>query len=233
VLLAEEDDVELVGECSGGAEALDAIRRLRPDLLILDVQMPDIDGLNLVAQLEPEECPAIVFATANEEYALKAFEANSVDYLLKPIGIDRLRTTLNRAKVRAQQPRGKRFEASVQWLVDAPSRAGPRERLAVRVGSRYEVVRTGDILWVEAADNYVRLHSQSGSWRYRASMAEMEGMLDAARFLRIHRSIIVNVDQVKFIEPWGVGEHVLVLSDKTKLTSSRRYRQAIREVFDC
>ena len=117
--------------------------------------------------------------------------------------------------------------------MNTPTRKRHRDRLAARVGTRYEVVRTDDILWVEAADNYVRLHSASGTWRYRATMAELQRALNPAQFLRIHRSIIVNVDQVKFIEPWGVGEHVLVLSDSTKLTSSRSYREAIREVFHC
>jgi two-component system LytT family response regulator len=231
LLLAEEDDVVIVGESASGASAIEDIERFVPDLVFLDIQMPGVDGFDVVAQIDPANCPAIVFATAHDEYALRAFEANAVDYLLKPIGADRLHATLQRAKKRAARPRGERFEASLPALVDAPGSNGWRDRLPVRVGNRYEIVRADDLLWIEAADNYVRLHTRKGSYLYRATMSEITAALNPARFLRIHRSIIISVDAVKYIDRWGLGEHQFVLEDGTKLVSSRRYRQAIREVF--
>jgi two-component system LytT family response regulator len=232
-LLSREDEVELVGECAGGAEAVQEIQRLQPDLVFLDIQMPEVDGFDVVAQVGPENCPAIVFATAYDEFALRAFETSAIDYLLKPVSADRLRKTLARANARALGPPGERFGVSIPALVDVPGRGGWRDRLSVRVGSRFEIVRTEDLLWVEAADNYVRLHTRKGSYLYRATMSEIGTLLEPARFLRIHRSHIVNVNVVRFIDPWGIGEYQFVLEDGSKLNSSRRYRQAIREVFDC
>lgn len=233
LLLAEEDEVVIVGESASGAGAVGDIQRLLPDLVFLDIQMPGVDGFDVVAQIGPDDCPAIVFATAHDDFALRAFETNAVDYLLKPIAADRLRATLHRAKARATRPRGERFEAPVPALIDVPGHGGWRDRLSVRVGNRYEIVRAEDLLWVEAADNYVRLHTRKGSYLYRATMSEVTAMLNPSRFLRIHRSSILNADAVKYIEPWGLGERQFVLEDGTQLVSSRPYRQAIRTMFAC
>jgi two-component system LytT family response regulator len=234
-LLAGEPDVELVGECAGGRDAVARIRELRPDLVFLDVQMPEVDGFQVVAQLGPHDAPAVVFATAYDEFALRAFDAAAADYLLKPIGPERLAVTLGRVRARLFPARGAApRDAGVASLLEGMATAGePRERFAVRTGSRYLIVRAADVAWVEAADNYVRLHTASGAHLFRATMAEMERMLDPRRFLRVHRSAIIAVDQVRAIDPWGLGEHQFVLADGTRLTSSRGYRKAIRAVFGC
>jgi two-component system LytT family response regulator len=232
-LLDREADVEIIGECAGGAQAIEMIRRLQPDLVFLDVQMPDVDGFGVLAEIGPENCPAVVFATSYDQFALRAFEANAVDYLLKPVSPERLRQTLKRAGARARGPAGERFQSSIPELIEGPGEAGYRERLAVRAGNRFQIVRTGDLVWIEAADNYVRLRTGTGESLYRATMAEMTKVLDPARFIRIHRSVIISVDAVRFIEPWGLGEYQFVLSDGRKLASSRKYRDPIRIAFDC
>lgn len=231
-LLAREEGVEVVGECAGGAQAVADVARLRPDVLFLDVQMPEVDGFDVVAQLGPE-CPAVVFATAYDEFALRAFEANAVDYLLKPIGPERLHVTLERARTRAGRPAGEQLGISVDALVEAAAGDGRRERLSVRTGNRIAIVRTADVVRAEAADNYVRLFTRRGEHLYRATMSEMMVILGAEGFVRIHRSTIVNVNEVEFLEPWGLGEYQFVLTDGARLLSSRRYRQAIRDVFGC
>jgi two-component system LytT family response regulator len=234
-LLAQEPDVEVVGECAGGRDAVERIRELRPDLVFLDVQMPEVDGFQVVAQLDPENAPAVVFATAYDEFALRAFDAAAADYLLKPVGPERLAVALDR--VRARLPAGRThtpLDPRVSSLLEGMATAGEhRERFAVRTGGRFVIVRADEIAWVEAADNYVRLHTATETHLFRATMAEMERMLDPRRFLRIHRSAIIAVDQVRAIEPWGLGEHQFVLADGTRLTSSRGYRKAIRSVFGC
>ncbi|HEV3051995.1 MAG TPA: LytTR family DNA-binding domain-containing protein [Longimicrobium sp.] len=234
-LLAREPDVQLLGECAGGRDAVTRIRELRPDLVFLDVQMPEVDGFQVVAQLDPENAPAVVFATAYDEFALRAFDAAAADYLLKPIGPERLAVTLDR--VRARLPAGHAaapLDPRVTSLLEGLANAGEhRERFAVRTGGRFVIVRADEIVLVEAADNYVRLHTARETHLFRATMAEMERMLDPRRFLRIHRSAIIAVEQVRTIEPWGLGEHQFVLADGTRLTSSRAYRKAIRTVFGC
>lgn len=234
-LLAHEPDVELVGQCAGGGEAIDRIRDLRPDLVFLDVQMPGVDGFDVVAHLDPGNAPAVVFATAYDEFALRAFDAAAADYLLKPIGPERLSVTLERVRARLHAARAPApLDPRVSSLLEEMASAGEhRERFAVRTGGRYVIVRAADIAWIEAADNYVRLHTATDTHLFRATMAEMERMLDPRRFLRIHRSAIIAVEQVRAIDPWGLGEHQFVLHDGSRLTSSRGYRKAIRSVFGC
>jgi two-component system, LytTR family, response regulator len=232
-LLTHESDVEVIGECSSGTEALRQIDRRDPDLVFLDIQMPEVDGFDVVAQIGTENCPAIVFVTAFDAFALRAFETGAIDYLLKPVGEERLRATLQRAKERARRPVGERFEATVPALVDAVGRGGWRDRLSVRIGNRFQIIRVDDLLWIEGANNYVRLWTKKGSYLYRATMTEIANELDPAKFLRVHRSRIVNVEAVQYIEPWGLGEHIFVLEDGTKLNTSRRYRVPIRKLFDC
>jgi len=233
-LLAAHLDVCVIGECASGEEAVDAIAAESPDLVFLDVQMPGGNGFDVVAGMGPERAPAVIFATAYDEFALRAFDANAVDYLLKPIGEERLAEALQRVRRRlgagvapAVNPG---LLALLQQLGEAPAY---RTRFAVRAGERFHVVRAADITWIEAADNYVRLHVSGGSHLLRATVREMEGMLDPRRFLRIHRSIIVNVERVQMLSAWGLGEYLFELADGTKVSSSRRYRGAVRQAFGC
>ncbi|HEX8361518.1 MAG TPA: LytTR family DNA-binding domain-containing protein [Longimicrobium sp.] len=232
-LLSDEPGIEVVGEATTGVEALAAIQELRPSLVFLDVQMPEFDGFQVVAQLDPREVPAIVFATGYDEFAIRAFEANAVDYLLKPIRVERLRSAITRVVERLRTvSSGSGLTPEMSAILDAVATPGGyRERFAVKSGNRYLIVRSASIVWMEAADNYVRFHTATETHLFRAKMADLEKALDPRTFLRIHRSIIINVDKVQSIESWGMSEHLFVLQDGTKLTSSRRYRSVIRAVF--
>ena len=230
-LLRPHADVRVVGECASGDEAVDAIVADPPDLVFLDVQMPGRGGFDVVAGVGPERMPATVFATAYDEFALRAFDANAVDYLLKPIGAERLGETLRRVRGRLSGPGPAPGLAAVLERLDAA--AGYRDRFAVRAGERFHLVRAADVVWVEAADNYVRLHAPGGPHLLRETLRDVERMLDPRRFLRIHRSIVVNVDRVQSLSPWGMGEYLFEMADGSKLSSSRRYRGAIRDALGC
>lgn len=232
-LLEAEPDVEVLGECADGAEAVRAIRRAAPDLVFLDVQMPAMGGFDVVRELGGERMPLVVFATAYDEFALRAFEVNALDYLLKPIDEDGFSRSLERARARIAAGAPRPDPRLLALLASLPAEGAYAERLTVRTGRRYVVVRTAEVDWVAAEDNYVRLHVGRESHLLRETMAGMERILDPRRFVRIHRSTIVNVDRVRSIETWGVGEFVVMLQDGTKLQSSRGYREHLREAFGC
>ena len=229
-LLNQEKDIEVVGEYSDGTQAISAIQQQHPDLVFLDVQMPACDGFGVIEQLGPEQVPAVVFVTAYDEYALKAFEVHAIDYLLKPFGRDRFAQTLQHAREHLERRRagdlGKRLMALVQDIKPEPQRL---DRLVVKSGGRVFFLRTQEIDWIEAAGNYVRLHLGEDSHLFRETMNNMEGRLDVQRFVRIHRSRIVNTDRIKEMQPWFNGEYVVVLQNGTRLTLSRGYREKLQE----
>jgi two-component system LytT family response regulator len=233
-LLAREKGVTLLAECEHGQAALDAVARERPDLLLLDVQMPGMTGFDVAAALAGDPGrPLIVFVTAFDEYALAAFQAHAMDYLVKPVGIDRFREAMERVRLqlrgRSRHEIDERMAAMLERLL--PDTRYP-ERFSVRRGQGFVLVRAADIRWVEAADNYVKLHLPDGRHEMlRASMSAMEQKLDPKRFVRIHRGVIVNLDQVRTLEPAGDGEHFVVLADGTRLGSSRTYGPRLRDLL--
>lgn len=234
-LLQEEHDVEIVGEAPDGETAIELIRSLKPDVVFLDVQMPGLDGFDVITEIGAEQMPVIVFATAYDEFALRAFDLNAIDYLLKPIGPERLGGTLARLRERAEGPRVRQFQGEfLRWLKERQAEAEAyRGRFAVKTGTSFEVLRASDIVLVEGADNYVRLHTPKGSYLYRSTIAHMEAVLDPARFLRVHRSYVLNVEAVQKIEPFGMGEFLFQLTTGQKVSSTRRYRRGIRAAFGC
>lgn len=221
VFLERETDVQVLGEAHNGEEAVARIRELRPDLVLLDVQMPGMDGLAVVAALEPEERPAIVFVTAYSEYAIRAFDVHAVDYLLKPFDAERFATALCRARARMAAGKADRLEALLTTL--RPT-AAYRERLLLKHEGTVVVVPAHDIDWVEAADNYVNVHARTGRYMVREPLKQIEAKLDPARFARAHRSAIVNLSRVKSLDPLTAGEHIVTLTTGTRLTLSRGYR---------
>jgi len=227
--LADYPQFRVVAECANGYEAVKAISEHRPRLLFLDVQMPKLDGFEVLELLDPPK-PKVVFVTAYDEYALKAFEVHAIDYLLKPFGRDRFAQTLQHAREHLERRRagdlGKRLMALVQDIKPEPQRL---DRLVVKSGGRVFFLRTQDIDWIEAAGNYVRLHLGEQNHLFRETMNNMEGRLDGRRFVRIHRSRIVNTDRIKEMQPWFNGEHVVVLQNGTRLTLSRGYREKLQE----
>lgn len=220
-LLAREVGVRLLGEARNGEEALQRIREVRPDLVLLDVQMPGMNGLDVVAALEPDERPAIVFVTAFSEYAIRAFDVHAVDYLLKPFDAERFAMALSRARVRMAAGNADRLEDLLATLRPAPVYP---ERLLLKHEGSMVVVIADDVDWVEAADNYVKVHARTGRYMVRETLKQIEATLAPARFARAHRSAIVNLSRVKSLDPLAAGEHVITLTTGTRLTLSRGFR---------
>ncbi|HZS59474.1 MAG TPA: LytTR family DNA-binding domain-containing protein [Gemmatimonadaceae bacterium] len=221
-LLQSDRDVEVVAECPDGQAAIEAIRRTRPDIVFLDVQMPDLDGFDVLRALAGEPMPAVIFVTAYDKYALKAFEVHAVDYLLKPFHDERFAEALARAKAR----RGENMTERIARLLD--ERKPKIMRVLVKTGGRVLFIRADEIDWIEAADYYVKLHVAGKVHMLRESMAALEARLDPDVFFRVHRSAIVNLERVRELQPFSRREHVLVLRDGTRLrlTRSRRERLA-------
>ncbi len=230
-LLAQEADVEVVGQCSDGRQAISAIQQLSPELVFLDVQMPAIDGFGVIRQVGAERMPMVVFVTAYDEYALQAFEVHALDYLLKPFGRDRLQQCLDHARHQRDRHRAGELGKSLLALVQdfKPDQQKKQDRLVVKSGGRVFFVRTEDIDWIEAAGNYVRLHMKDQSHLFRETMNQMEARLDPQRFFRIHRSRIVNTERIKELQPWFNGEYVVVLHNGAQLRLSRSYREKLEE----
>jgi len=217
-LLRDEPDIEVVGECATGPQAISAIERSAPDLVFLDIQMPQMDGLTLARTLG-RSMPAVVFVTAYDEYALRAFEVHALDYVLKPYSAERFKSAL----VHARQHLNTRRASGAQ--PQAPER---RDRLVIKSSGRIYFVRTRDIDWCEASGNYVRLHVGAQTHLVRGTMAHIESQLDQSQFVSIHRSTIVNVDRIQELHSSFGGEYVVLLHDKTRLTLSRGYREGLQ-----
>ena len=231
-LLGEFADVEIVGESGDGRDAVLAVERDAPDLVLLDVQMPELNGFEVLAALPPEHTPAIVFVTAYDEFALRAFDVHAVDYLLKPVDAERLARALERVRAtlrrRADAAPDERLIALLRELRTRPAYL---DRVAVRVDQRLLLVRTPQIDWIEGEGNYVRLHIGKQSLLMREKMGVLENRLDPGAFVRIHRSTIVNLERVAVVEPLIDGDFVFVLADGRRLTSTRMYRDRVREVL--
>jgi two-component system LytT family response regulator len=233
-LLDADPEISVAGEAASGTEATEMIERLRPDLVFLDIQMPGADGFGVLQAIDPAALPHVVFVTAFDEYALRAFEVHAVDYLLKPYDADRFRTALRRAKerVRARPPAGDDGLDERIRRVLAEARPAPAylERVLVRTGARAVFLRTDDVDWLEAEENYVRLHAGHESYLVRGTLAGLEERLDPARFIRVHRSHMVNLASIRELHPWSHGDWMIVLRDGRELMLSRRYRDRIPEL---
>lgn len=224
-LLAVRSDCTLAGECADGAEAVAVIAAERPDLVLLDVQMPELDGFEVLEALPPDVHPGIVFVTAYDEYAVRAFDVSAVDYLLKPVEPARFTAALDRAAARRGPAAAPDFSA---LLAEVRALRGPARRFVVRDGHRIRFIAADDVDWIDAAGNYVRLHVAGGSHLLRDTMKSVEARLDPERFVRVHRSAIVNLERVVSMEPYFHGEYVLTLRDGTRLNSSRSQGARLR-----
>jgi two-component system LytT family response regulator len=232
-LLSGEAGVEIAGECADGRKAVAAIRKLAPDLVFLDVQMPGLDGFGVLEELAPEEIPAVIFVTAYDQYALRAFDAQALDYLLKPFDRERFRRALGRAREQFRRPRGEIEPRLLALLEHLEARKPHLERLVIKSAGRIYFLRAAEVDWIEAAGNYVRLHSGKEAHLLRETMNHLETRLDPRRFLRIHRSTIVNIERIKELHPWFQGEHVVILRDGVRLTLGRAYRGRLKRIADC
>jgi two-component system LytT family response regulator len=231
-LLATESDVEVVGECGDSQKAVSFIQERNPDLVFLDIQMPGIDGFGVLESLAPQQTPAVIFITAFDQYALRAFEVHALDYLLKPFDRARFKKALDRARAQIRHDSGESLDHRLTTLLDSLGNK-PRhmDRVVIKSAGRIMFLRTDEIDWIEAADNYVRLHVGAESHLLRETMGALESRLDASRFMRIHRSTVVNIDRMKELQPWFHGDYVVILQDGTRLNLSRTYRDRVIELL--
>jgi two-component system LytT family response regulator len=230
-LLREEPEIQIVGECADGREAVTAIRQESPDLIFLDIQMPELDGFGVLDAIGAEPAPLIVFVTAFDQFALRAFEVHAVDYLLKPFDRERFRTALRHALAQLKQREGHVRETHQSALLAELKSAGkPSERLAVKSSGRVVFVRIKDIDWIEAAHNYVELHAGKECHLLRETLNAIEGRLAPETFVRISRSVIVNVERIKELQPLFYGEYAVTLQNGARLTLSRRYRNKLPQL---
>jgi len=230
-LLEAEPDVEVVGACADGKAAIAAIRQLDPDVVFLDIQIPGPDGFEVIRTVTPDAMPVVVFITAYDQYALRAFEVRALDYLLKPFDRQRFSETVQRVRRHVEERHsgelGKRLLALVQDLKPASS---PRlDRIVVKDGGRVFFLRADEIDCIEAAGNYVKLHRAGQSHLIRETMSALEARLDSQVFYRIHRSAMVNIERIQELQPWFTGEYRVILRDGTKLPLSRGYRERLQE----
>jgi len=247
-LASADPELEVVASCSNGRQAIEAIRLHAPDLVLLDIQMPQMDGFEVVGALDLAELPVIVFITAFDQFAIRAFEVHAVDYILKPFDDDRFRAAMNRAKHMVRNADAGRFAEQVSALLATRShgdalpsiehtasagenRVGPLTRLVVKSGGRITLLRVDEIDWIEAADYCVRIHSRGRSYMIRESMSALEARLTPERFSRVHRSAIVNLDRVYEIQSSFHGEHVIILRDGTKLLMNRSRRARLEALL--
>jgi two-component system LytT family response regulator len=229
-LLAAEPDIEIAGQCRDGEEAVKAIVEQTPDLVFLDIQMPQLNGFEVIEAVGPERMPLVIFVTAHDRHALRAFEVRALDYLLKPFDRDRLRDALQRVRKQVEREDGGEIGRRLLALMKDLRRDQPRtDRLVVKSGGRLFFLRADEIDWVEAAGNYVRLHVGSTSYLLRETMNAIEGRLDPEKFFRIHRCRIVNMERIQELQPWLNGEYAVLLRTGTRLTLSRGYREKLQE----
>jgi two-component system LytT family response regulator len=230
--LEGEAGVEIVGEAAGGREAIASIREKRPDLVFLDVQMPGLDGFRVIDSLDVSPLPLVVFVTAHDQFALRAFEVAALDYLLKPFDSARFKRVLDRARQHFERAGGADLAAKLNRLLEEV-RPAPRyvERLLINTEGRAFLLAVERIDWIEAARNYVRVHAEGDSYLLRGTIEGLHSRLNPSRFVRVNRSQVVNLESIKELQPWFHGEYRIILKDGTQVSWSRRYIDRSREVL--
>jgi two-component system LytT family response regulator len=240
-LLAEASDVVVVAECGSGTSALEALATHQVDLVFLDIQMPGVDGFVVAESLRGPDAPILIFVTAYDNHALRAFETRALDYLLKPVREQRLAAALARARETLVARRSAAYANELRSVIarldhDVPAATAPQTssplaaaRIEVRDGERVRYIDTEDVAWAEAHGAHVKLHTKRGVFEIRETLARLESSLDPRRFVRIHRSYIVNVSQIRELEPWFGGDAVLHLQDGQRLKVSRTYRAQLKQ----
>ena len=230
-MLARHADVEVIGECANGSEAIVAIREQQPALVFLDVQMPEGDGFAVLESIGVDDAPLIIFVTAYDHYAVRAFEVHALDYLLKPFDRRRFDDALQRAKSRLTSERSDVTERALALLEALRAQQSHIERMVIKAGGRAFFLKTEEIDWIEAEGKYVRLHVGRESHLVREAISQIEAQLDPKRFMRIHRSTIVNLDRVRELQPWFHNDYRVILRDGTELMLSRSCRKRLGELL--
>ena len=231
-MLKDDREVEVVGECSNGKEAVALIKKENPDVVFLDVQMPEMDGFAVLESIAHDQWPEIIFTTAYEQYAIRAFELHALDYLLKPFDQTRFRDAMKYAKERFRSQDQKDGRAQIGALLEnIKNKPQYLDRLVIKAGGRITFLSTDEINWIEADDKYVHLHTGKANPMVRQTLNAMEAQLDPKKFRRIHRSVMVNIARIKEMQPLFNGEHSVLLDDGSKLTLSRNYKDKLFELL--
>jgi two-component system, LytTR family, response regulator len=226
-ILEEDAAFQLLKDCKNGKEAVASIQRDKPDVVFLDVRMPVLDGFGVIEKVGVENMPITIFVTAYDQFAIKAFEAHALDYILKPFDEDRFRKTIDRMKRQLQVGSYADLETRLRSVLDV-ARPKYQDRLPIRCSGRIVFLQTSDIRWIEAAGNYLKFVTKDDGVLMRGTMSSLEEQLDPERFIRIHRSTIVNVGHVKELRPWYTGEYVIIMNGGKELTMARRYRHHLK-----
>lgn len=231
--LEDEADIEVIDECGCGLEAVAAILQQKPDLVFLDVQMPELDGFGVIETVGAEHMPCVIFVTAYDRYTLRAFEVQALDYLLKPFEQGRFRRTIARARQQIQERQAGRLNRRLLSLLERlPGRQQYLERVVIKSSGRIIFLDVSEIDWIEAADNYVRLHVGDRTHLLHETLSAFEQKIDPAKFIRIHRSRIVNASRIAELQPLFHGEYVVIMKDGTELTTSRSFRERMRDLLE-
>lgn len=229
-LLATRADFDVVGECATGAEAVRAIRELQPEVVLLDVQMPELDGFDVISEIGAQNMPLVIFATAFDEYAIDAFEVGAVDYLLKPVDEERFNRTLDRAAKRLRQSADDTTVAQMSALLRRiNSLTASAGRFAVKVHGKILFLDPAEIYWIQARDDIARVHLADSAYDVREPLSHLEARLPGNTFLRVHRSVIVNTAHIRAAEPFDQGDQMLILRNGKRLTTGRSYRKVVQE----
>lgn len=229
-LLANRADFEIAGECSNGAEAVRDIRGENPDLVLLDVQMPELDGFDVISEIGPHNMPAVIFTTAFDDYAIDAFEVGAIDYLLKPVDEERFNRTLDRAARRLREAGESATASQLSTLLRKISSISPSGgRFAVKVHGKILFLDPAEIYWIQARDDVARVHLADSAYDVREPLSHLEARLPAGTFLRVHRSVIVNTTHIRAAQPFDQGDQLLILRNGKRITTGRSYRKVVQE----
>lgn len=233
-LLQQETDIEIIGECADGVSALQTIRQLEPDLIFLDIQMPEMNGLEVISFLDLARAPFVIFVTAYDQYAVQAFEREALDYLLKPFSEERFKSALARFRKNAQTDSTQQnpWTDKLKHVLDQIQNPHTPETIAAKKGDAIVLVSPEEIEWVEAADNYIILHSKTEKFFIRSGIASFQNRYPNGPFLRVHRSLLVNQKKIRELHPLFNGEFTIVLTSGRKLKTSRSYKENIQKLFN-
>jgi two-component system LytT family response regulator len=233
LMLSSEPDVHIVAECPDGAQTVRAVNLHKPDLLLLDISMPDMDGFQVLESVCGNESPIVIFTTAYDRHAVRAFEARALDYLLKPFDSERLHNALERARAELLRACDPEIAQCLRNFVSqgAHGLSRPERRFVVRTASRVVFLNCDEIRWVEAAANYSRINTSKQSYLLREGIGRIAERLDPAQFVRIHRSLIVNIEHIRELQPVNSGEYVVILKDGKELSCSRSYRAGLQSLI--
>ena len=237
LLLDSEAEVNIVAECSDGRQTVSAVKTCRPDLLLLDIQMPDLDGFQVLSEISAAEMPAVIFTSAYDQYAIRAFQAHALDYLLKPFDQDRLHHSIERARLELRKAHDRKITHRILDLLsqvksEKQPTSGPENRLVIKAKGRVVFLDLDEIDWVGAAANYVRLNVGKESYLLRETISRTSERLNPDHFIRVHRSTIVNVRKIKELIPVNSGEYIVVLKSGKELSCSRGYRRGLQRVIE-